>query len=130
MNTSLRRVGVLSAAKVGGVFYGILGLIFIPIFVLLALVGAVAEKTQDARAALVGAIFVAIFMPVLYAVIGFAFGALAAFLYNAIAGWFGGLELELDGLVLQPVPPLVYTPPAPAAPPPPPNQPLPEPPLT
>jgi hypothetical protein len=42
----------------------------------------------------VGAI---VFLPVLYGVMGLVGGAIAAGLYNLVAGVIGGLELEFDG---------------------------------
>ena len=35
-------------------------------------------------------------MPVLYAVFGLIGGAIGAALYNLVAGWVGGLEVELE----------------------------------
>ena len=36
-------------------------------------------------------------LPILYGVIGVVAGALIAWLYNVVAGFTGGLELELEG---------------------------------
>jgi hypothetical protein len=38
----------------------------------------------------------ALFMPVLYAVMGFVFGVIGAFIYNVIAKWVGGIEVEVE----------------------------------
>jgi hypothetical protein len=38
----------------------------------------------------------AVFVPFIYAALGFVFGALAALLYNLLAGWMGGFELEFE----------------------------------
>jgi hypothetical protein len=35
-------------------------------------------------------------MPILYAAFGFLFGAFGAFVYNLVAGWIGGVEMELQ----------------------------------
>jgi hypothetical protein len=38
----------------------------------------------------------AVFIPVLYAVFGYIFTAIACWIYNVIAGWSGGIEVDLD----------------------------------
>jgi hypothetical protein len=35
-------------------------------------------------------------MPVIYAVMGFVFGVLGAWVYNLIAKWIGGIEVEVE----------------------------------
>ena len=40
-------------------------------------------------------LFLAIMMPLLYAGMGFVIGALSAVIYNLVAGWIGGIEIEL-----------------------------------
>ena len=37
-----------------------------------------------------------IFMPVLYGVMGFIFGVLMAVVYNLVARWIGGIEVEVE----------------------------------
>ena len=35
-------------------------------------------------------------MPVMYAVFGVIFGAISAWIYNLVAGWIGGIEVEVE----------------------------------
>jgi hypothetical protein len=37
-----------------------------------------------------------IMMPVVYGVIGFVFGVIGAAIYNLIASWIGGIEVEVE----------------------------------
>jgi hypothetical protein len=37
-----------------------------------------------------------LFLPVFYGVFGFIFGALGAFLYNFMAKWLGGMEIQIQ----------------------------------
>ena len=90
----LRSVGVLSFAKMAGAVYGALGLLFAPIFLLVGLIGAFAGPRQSPFGP-VFSVFFAILMPVLYAVMGFVMGAVGAFVYNLVAKWIGGVEVEL-----------------------------------
>jgi hypothetical protein len=89
MAQQIRRIDPLSAAKVCAVLYGIMGLIFVP-FILL--IQTFAPNDPSMRGFGTG---FAIMVPILYACIGFIFTLIAAALYNLIAGWVGGIEIEL-----------------------------------
>lgn len=82
----IERFGVGQTAKVLGVLYGLMGLVFVPFFILIAMF------SPDAEGFGVG---FAIMMPVLYGLIGFVFTAIGCLLYNVVAGWVGGIEVEL-----------------------------------
>lgn len=89
--TKIYSIRVLSAAKVNGVMYGILGLLVAP-FVLL---GPGLALTGGERHGFGGVVVLAVFLPFVYACIGFLAGALLAFIYNAISHAIGGIEVEL-----------------------------------
>jgi hypothetical protein len=95
----IRKIGVLSLAKIMGALYGLMGLIFGAIFALVSLVSAgMATAMQDESAWIaplfgVGAV---IFLPIMYGCLGVVFGALTAWLYNIVAGMAGGLAVEVD----------------------------------
>ena len=90
----LRKVGVLSCAKMSAVFGGVIGLV---LGVSYSFGGAVYELFTDslnlgtalAFGALVG-------MPAIVAALGFLNGALIATLYNYATKWVGGLVLDLE----------------------------------
>ncbi len=92
----VKSVGVMSVAKIMGLTYGCIGLIFAPIFVLFGLLGAFAGGHDKIPFAGIFGVGFAIFMPIFYGVMGFVLGAIGAFLYNLIANWVGGFELELE----------------------------------
>ena len=75
-------------------FFGVIaGLMFVPFIIF----GAVLDKTGNAPpvpAAVIG-LFAAIFVPIMYAIIGFVSGLIAAAIYNLVAKWTGGLEFEV-----------------------------------
>ncbi|HEY3975502.1 MAG TPA: DUF3566 domain-containing protein [Candidatus Sulfotelmatobacter sp.] len=91
----VKSVGVMSVAKIMGLTYGCLGLIFAPIFVLLGLLGSFAGSQDKIPFAGIFGVGFAIFMPIFYGVMGFIMGAIGALLYNLIAKWVGGFEIEL-----------------------------------
>jgi hypothetical protein len=66
-----------------------------------------------AAGGLIGGLAMMVFIPVFYALLGFAVGALSAFIYNVAANAIGGLELELesaDATFQTPPPPGPWTP--------------------
>jgi hypothetical protein len=63
-------------------------LIFVPFFLLFAMFA------PDGTAGF-GTMF-AIMMPVMYGVMGLIGGAVGAALYNLVAGWVGGIEVEIS----------------------------------
>ena len=107
----LRSVGVLSSAKILAVIQGAIGIVIGFIFLIFALVGAAFMPAQQ-RLGMIGMIVVAVLMPVFYGVIGFVMGAVWAAVYNLAAGSIGGIELQLDAVVVP-----TYAPPAPYVPP-------------
>ncbi len=98
----LRRVAPGSAFKVGGGIYGAMGLLVGCLFSLFALVGAGfagLAGSSDASPGFVGALFglgAVIVLPILYGLMGAVMAALMAALYNLIARFLGGLELDLE----------------------------------
>ena len=95
----LKRIGVLSAAKIVGAVYAVFGVLGGLFFMALSLVGAGIAAAGDEFPPFVGMIFgvgAIIVLPLLYACLGFVFGALCAALYNLFSGMVGGIEVELQ----------------------------------
>ncbi len=107
----VKSVGVLSIAKIMGLIYACLGLIFAPLFLFFGLLGAIAGQGRSPFAGIFG-IVLAILMPVMYGIIGFIAGAIGGLLYNLFAKLVGGFELELE---LRPAAPLAPYPIVPSA---------------
>ena len=92
----VRRVGPLSFAKITGVLYGLLGLLFGAIISVISLVGsAFAAKDTGPMGLLFGAAAV-VALPIFYGAVGFIMSLISAALYNVIAGWVGGIELDMQ----------------------------------
>lgn len=88
MPQQIRRFGIGQTAKVVAVLYALMGLVFVPIFLVAALFSP--KETHFSAA-------FALVLPVLYGVLGFIFTAIACAIYNFVAGLVGGIEVELDG---------------------------------
>lgn len=110
--TKLRRIGVMSMATTQALIMMAFSLVVVLIYAViggLALAfGAAAASTSStgpggvtgpspAEMAGLGIgviIAMVIFIPILYGAFGFIFGALGALVYNLVAKWTGGIEME------------------------------------
>lgn len=98
----IRRVGVLSVAKITGIIAAVVGL-FIGVLVFLAgsVAGGAAAMGDDASAqglamfAGMGALAI-VLMPIIYGVMGFIGGAIQAFVYNIAARFVGGIRIDTE----------------------------------
>jgi hypothetical protein len=100
---TVKRIGVLSLAKMQGVVMAVVGLMIGLIYgsilmILSAVMMSSGERGAGSAAAggVVGGLAIMILMPIFYAVLGFGIGALSAFVYNIAARSIGGVELELE----------------------------------
>ncbi len=89
----LKRVGVLSCGKIVGLLYFFAGIIVGLIFFFFALIGAMTAPAEAMLGVLVSLLFI-IFLPVFYGGMGFVAGLICGLIYNLIAQYFGGLEME------------------------------------
>jgi hypothetical protein len=96
----LKSIGVLSAAKIVGLMYAILGLIagllMAAFFALIPMAGGGTNPDLPAWLAPMFGTGALLIMPLLYGCMGFVGGAIAAVVYNALSGMMGGLELRLE----------------------------------
>ena len=96
----LKQVGALSCGKVLGILYALIGLLVGAVLSLVSIVGvAIGSAGGESLEAYLGMLFgvVAIVaMPLLYGGMGFISGLIGAALYNLVAGFVGGLEVELQ----------------------------------
>ena len=76
-----------------------MGLIFIPFFLLMSVAGMLIPHQSNSPSAALPVVFgmgFAIAMPIFYAIFGFIFGVVGAWIYNQIAKWLGGIEMEIE----------------------------------
>lgn len=91
----VKSIGVLSAGKVLGCLYVLLGLIIGAMFSLLSLAGVAAGGEDAGAAAFLFGIGAIVIIPIFYGAIGFVGGIIMAALYNLVASIAGGIEVEL-----------------------------------
>ena len=92
----VRHVNPLSCAKVAGMLYAIMGLLFGGLFSLFAALGAFAGP--DTGTGMLSAVFgigAVVLFPIFYGGMVFVMTLISAALYNAVAGMIGGIEIDI-----------------------------------
>ena len=92
----VKRLAPMSFAKVAGVLYVLMGLLFGGLISLISIVGG-GFAAGDEEGQFMGMLFGAgaiIILPIFYGVLGFVTTLIGAALYNAIASVVGGVEFE------------------------------------
>ena len=86
-----------------GIVHAGMSLLIVPFFLLAAVMGAFAQHTNNPSAGNLPAAAIAgvsmviiILLPVFYGIMGFVFGIIGAALYNLVARWIGGFEVEIE----------------------------------
>ncbi len=91
----VKSIDALSAGKLLGTLYALLGLIVGAFMSLIALLGA-AVGGDAALGRFVGGVGAIVIIPILYGVMGFIGGLIGALLYNVVAGMVGGIRFDVD----------------------------------
>ena len=103
----IRRFGVIRTATVAAVMYAVIILVaslFIGLpFVLIAGMAGRASGDGGIAAGIMGAsvagiVLFGLFGAVIYAIIGWIMTAIACAIYNLVAGWVGGIEVQLENV--------------------------------
>jgi len=101
----VKRVGVLSYAKITAVTMAAFGLIFGVIYGLVFMViggamlaGGGRGSSGAGAGSLVMGLIMMVAIPIFYGVLGFVAGALGGVIYNVASGFVGGIELELEDM--------------------------------
>lgn len=97
----IKRVRIGSAAKVIGLLFALIGLIFGEVAALLAtrlqinlphLTDEIMGIPMHSALGLASLVVI----PLVYGILGVILGMLLAIMYNLTAGWFGGIEIEYE----------------------------------
>lgn len=102
----IKKLGVLSVAKMQGVMGLVIGLLIGVIYGLIiiaysllgaSLIGGDAAYAMGGGGVVVG-IVAMIGIPIFYGIVGFVGGAIGAFVYNVFARFVGGVEIEVENV--------------------------------
>ena len=100
----IQSFNVIKTATVAAIMYMIVIAIFVVPFALLVAFAGVAAPGVDGAQTAGGALVVGLFAVLIYGVIGWIATAIAAAIYNLVAGWIGGIEVTVEA-VGPPAPP-------------------------
>lgn len=93
----IRRVGVLSVAKIYGALSGAMGLLIgLGIAIASAVGMSFAEGDEPGFMAAIFGVGAVVILPIFYGVLGLCMGAIGAALYNLLAGVVGGVTIEAE----------------------------------
>ena len=96
----IKRISPMSCAKVSGLLYAVIGLLVgACVSLVMMSIGSFMPQEEVPAAGMISMMFGAgaiVVLPIFYGVLGFIGGAIVAFAYNVIAGWTGGLELDVQ----------------------------------
>ena len=113
----IRRFSVIKTSNVVALIYMVVVAIFV---VPIGLLVSIAGTASQGQAGPVGGIAFALIAILGYGLLGWVFTAIGCLIYNLVAGWVGGIEVQVEA-VAPPAPPPAWmpsaTPPPPAAPP-------------
>ncbi|MGY4884413.1 MAG: DUF3566 domain-containing protein [Nanobdellota archaeon] len=90
----LKKVGILSMAKIQAILMLIIGLFLGIIYAILAT--TVDASQYSASPIVILGWWSILVIPVIYGVLGFIIGVIGAWLYNIVAKKVGGIEVELS----------------------------------
>ena len=102
MNLKLKRIAPLQAGKMLAALYGLLSLVLVPFMLAFMALGSLAARSQvganvPALPMMLGmGVGFVIALPLMYALMGFVFGVIGAWVYNLLAKWIGGFELDFE----------------------------------
>jgi hypothetical protein len=104
----LRSVGVMSAGKVSGAMGVFAGMLIGGGMLLFAIASVAVQALAQANGPGVPMIFLAVvtltIAPAVDGVFGFVMGIIYAFVYNLLADYVGGLELNFENRITGPIP--------------------------
>ena len=93
----IKRIGPLSMGLIQGGIMAFFGIIVGVIYALIGLVFSGVSGDMGMAGIMFGLGFLLVLIiPIIYGIMGFIGGLLMALIYNLIAGWTGGLELDME----------------------------------
>lgn len=89
MKKQVIRISILQSSKIATALYVLMGWIYSLIGIPMIVFGSSSLK-------IVGVVY--LLMPIIMGIVGFVFFVIFAALYNLLAGWLGGIEVEIKNV--------------------------------
>ena len=120
----IKRFNIVKTATVVALIYVVVVAIFaIPFLLLVGIAGVSMNSGPEVGAGVVGILVFSVVIALFYGVLGWIVTAIGCAIYNLVARWIGGIEVEVERVEPPPPPPAWMAPgsgsPAPPAAPPP-----------
>jgi len=99
MTRRLKRIAPLQFGLMLGATYGLISLVFVPFILLFSVLAKSmphADNVTQQGFPMVASVALAVILPVAYAVMGLIGGIIAAWIYNIVAKFVGGIEVEVE----------------------------------
>lgn len=96
----LKKIDPVKWATISGLLYAVLSLIVIvPMFLFMSVIGA-SSGFGEAGMGILGGGVMMLFMPIIYGIVGFIFGLIAALIFNFVLKKTNGLDMEFEKIGL------------------------------
>ena len=97
----IKRIVPLSAAKMAAVIYGAMGVVVgfqLALATVLPTIKQARETGTGLSAPMISVIVLAVLIiaPLFYGLLGFIIRIVGAAIYDVVAGWFGGLQIQIE----------------------------------
>lgn len=89
MKKQVIRISILQSSKIMTALYVLMGFIYSLVAIPMIIFGNPSVRIMG---------FVYLFMPIVLGIFGFVFFVIFAAIYNLLAGWLGGVEVEVKNL--------------------------------
>jgi hypothetical protein len=89
MKKQMIRISILQSSKIMTAMYVLMGFIYSIIAIPMIVFG-------NSQVRIIGLVY--LFMPVLMGILGFVFFVIFAAIYNLLASWLGGVEIEVKNV--------------------------------
>jgi len=99
MTKTLKSIAPVQLGKMFAALYGVMSLLIAPVFLMIALFGGLAAKEGAAPGILLAVVIgiaMAVGMIIFYTAAGFVIGAMGALIYNLLAKFLGGIQVEVE----------------------------------
>jgi hypothetical protein len=103
MKKQLKRIEPLSAGKVLGLVYFLGSFLFVPFFAVAMILPALIPQSANAGQPPAGVMValglgMMLIAPFFYGAMGFIAGCVSALIYNLVAKWIGGIQVEVENI--------------------------------
>jgi hypothetical protein len=95
----IKRIKTLSVAKIMGLSLAIIGFVVgVVVGFIMFVIGTIFDSSTEITSFLAPGLGILgfILIPVLFGLFGFIMGALCTLIYNRLAAWVGGIEIEFE----------------------------------